>query len=99
MKFMVSWSIDQDKWLPILEMWASMSAAERADAGPGVSIIGRWHDTARRGGVLILETDDLPALNAYLSRWNPHMELDIAPVLDDEESAALAKEVLAGSGG
>jgi hypothetical protein len=96
---MTTWSIDQDKWLPILEMWGSMSAEERADAGPGVSIIGRWHDTAGRKGVAIFEAADLAALNTYLGQWNPHMDMEVAPVLDDEESAAVARSLTGADSG
>jgi hypothetical protein len=37
---------------------------------------------------------DLAARNRYLGRWNPFMDMDIAPVLDDEESAAAAKSIV-----
>lgn len=99
MKFMVSWSIDQDKWLPILENWGSMTPEERLDAGEGVEIIGRWHDMAARQGVAIVETDDAAALHRYLGMWNPHMDMDVSPVLDDDESGALAKAMTAGADG
>ena len=46
-----------------------------------------------------METTDLSALNRYLNRWNPFMEVDVVPVLDDEETAALAKDVLADHSG
>ncbi len=95
MKFMVSWSIDQDKWLPILKQWGSMTPQERANVGEGVKMIGRWHDMAGRRGVGILETTDLAALNRYIGQWNPVMDIDIAPVLDDEESAEVAKSLAA----
>lgn len=94
MKFMVSWQVTQDKWLPVLKKWSSLTAAQRADAGKGAKIIGRWHDTAGRGGVAIMEATDLAAMNRYLGQWNPYMDLSVAPVLDDEESAALAKAVI-----
>jgi hypothetical protein len=94
MKFMVSWSIEQDKWLPVLKKWASMTPEERANAGEGVKIIGRWHDTASRGGVAIMEATDLVALNRYLGQWNPAMDMEVAPVLDDEESATLGRALL-----
>ena len=99
MKFMVSWSIDQDKWMDVLETWVSMTPEERADAGEGVETIGRWHDMAARQGVAILETDDASALNRYLGRWNPNMDMDVSPVLDDEESAAVAHAMTAGEDG
>ncbi len=31
----------------------------------------------------------------YLGQWNPSMDLDIAPVLNDEETAAAAKSIVA----
>ncbi len=99
MKFMVSWCVGTDQWLPVLKRWSSMTREQRADAGKGVKLIGRWHDVAARRGVAILESTDLPAVQGYLGQWNPVMDLDIAPVLDDEESAAVAKVVLANQGG
>ena len=95
MKFMVTWSINEEQWLPILEVFSSMTPEQRADVGDGVKMIGRWHDTNSRSGVAIMETTDLAALNRYLGQWNPFMDLDVSPVLDDEETAALAKDVLA----
>lgn len=99
MRFMVHWSIDQDKWMGVLELWGSMTPDERMDAGEGVNILGRWHDVAGRTGVAIIETDDLSALSLYLGQWNPHMDIDVTPVLDDEESAAVARAMTASGGG
>lgn len=98
MKFMVTWQIEQDKWFDILKVWTSLTPAERVDAGEGVSIIGRWHNTASRTGVAIVEATDTAAFYRYLGRWNPYMELEVAPVLDDEESAALGAATLADHG-
>ena len=94
MKFMVNWSIDQDAWLPILEKWTSMTAEERADAGEGVTIIGRWHDLSSRTGVAIIEASDAAAIMSYLGQWNPHMDMDVSPVLADEESVPACKAIL-----
>lgn len=98
MKFAVAWQINQEKWLDVLKVWVSLSAAERADAGEGVKIIGRWHNTAARGGVAIMEASDTAKLYRYLARWNPYMDITVSPVLEDEESAALAKASLADHG-
>jgi len=95
MKFMVTWSVDEAHWLPILEAFSSMTPEQRADVGDSVKMIGRWHDTNSKTGVAIMETTDLAALNRYLCQWNPFMKIEVAPVLDDEETAALAKAVLA----
>jgi hypothetical protein len=93
MKFMTCWAIDQEKWLPILAKWGSMTPEQRANDGPGVTLIGRWHDMAGRRGVAIYEATDLAALSISIANWNPYMDIDIAPVLDDEESAAAARTI------
>jgi hypothetical protein len=59
MKFMVRWSIREDRWLSILKLWSEMTPQQRADGGSGVKILGRWHDLAARSGVAILEATDL----------------------------------------
>jgi hypothetical protein len=99
MKFMVNWSVDQDKWLPILEQRGSMTADQHVDAGPGVSIVGQWQDTGRRTGVAIIEASDLSALSTHLGQWNPHMDMDVTPVLDDEEAAVVARALTDGGEG
>ena len=95
MKFKVEWSMGCEGYLDILNIFSSMTPEQRADVGDGVTMIGRWHDMNSRSGVAIMETTDLAALNRYLGQWNPYMDLDVSPVLDDEETAALAKDVLA----
>ena len=94
MKFMAKWSIEQDKWVPILKVWTSLTPGQRADAGEGVKIIGRWHDVNARSGVAIIETSDAAAMGRYLNQWNTMCNLEVAPVLDDEESAAVGKKAL-----
>jgi len=94
-KFRVTWNIHEDKWLPILKKWIAMSPQERANAGDGVKIIGRWLDMAGRTGVLILESNDLAAVQRYIGHWNPYMDIELTPVVDDEESAAIARQIVA----
>ena len=98
MKLMVTWRIQQDKWLPILKKWSSMTPEQRADAGKGVKIVGRWHDLAGRRGVAIIDAADVADAQRYLGQWNPFMDMDMTPVLDDEASAALAKSIVADHG-
>jgi hypothetical protein len=95
MKFMVTWRVHDDKRTEVLGMWSSLTPKQRSDAGEGVKIVGRWHDLAAGMGVLIAETDNLTALNRYLGQWNPFMDVEVVPVLDDEESAAAAKLIIA----
>lgn len=51
-----------------------------------------------RTGVLIVEATDLAAVLRYSGQWNPHMDIEITPVVDDEESAAIGKDIVAASG-
>ncbi len=99
MKFMVSWDVHPDKRLDVLQKWCSMTPEERGYGGEGVTLVGRWHNSAEMTGVGIFEANDLAALYRYLGQWNPVMDLVVAPVLDDEESAAVGCQVLADLGG
>ena len=62
--------------------------------GPLVKTIGRWHDLVRGCGVAIFETEDTEALNLALLPWTDLCDIDLVPVLDDEESAALGRAVV-----
>jgi len=97
MKFLVTWNISQDKWISVLETFSSMSPAERLDAGQGVEIVGRWHDVSARTGVAIFEARDLMAMQRYSLRWNPYMDLTIAPVLGDEEAVTVYRQLVGSS--
>ncbi len=96
MKFRVNWSIQQDKWLPVMKRWSSMSPQERANEFPaGGKLAGRWHDMTGRTGVLIVESNDLAAVQLWIGKWNPYLDVDLTPVVDDEESAAIARQIVA----
>jgi len=94
MKFMINWDVHPDKRVEVMQTWAGMTAEQRADLGPGLRMIGRWHNLAEYTGVLIVEANDAMALSTYLGQWNPYMDLDVAPVLDDEETAAAGRTLL-----
>jgi hypothetical protein len=67
----------------------------RRATGDRRKIIGRWHDLAARTGVIILESDDLAAVQRYIGLWNPYMETDLVPVLDDNEATAVGRQIIA----
>jgi hypothetical protein len=92
MKFMVAWKIAHDEWIAVAKTFSSMSGKDRVDAGEGVKIVGRWHDLVSRTGVAIFEANDLAAVQRYALRWNPYMDLTIAPVVEDEEAASVLRE-------
>jgi hypothetical protein len=94
MKFMVTWRIHPEKRHETMKVWSSLKPEQRADAGSGVKILGRWHNIAEFTGVAILETESTAAMSLYLMQWNSMMDMDVAPVLDDEESAQAGKKFL-----
>jgi hypothetical protein len=98
MKFMVTWDIPENNWLPVIKMFSSMSPAERANYGDGVKAVGRWHDPVGRKGVVVVESDSLAAVQRYMGKWNPHMELTVTPVVDDEEAATVYKQIVSDNG-
>src|SRR5215470_17471944 len=95
MKYMATWNIPPDKWLPLCSRWGALSPQERANAGEGVKIVGRWADLAARTGVAIFESNNLAAVQPYVGQWNAYMDITLVPVLEDEESAAVARQIVA----
>ncbi len=98
MKFLVTWSLHKEKRNDVLSAWSSLTPAQRADVGPGLKLIGRWHSLAEGRGAAVFEASDLSALERYSGQWSPMMDLRVVPVLDDEESAAAAKDIVAARG-
>lgn len=95
MKFMVNWRVHPDKRVRVITLWSGLRAKQRADVGPGLRLIGRWHNFGEYTGVAVVEANDAATLLVYLGKWNPVMDLDVSPVLDDEESAATGKAIVA----
>ena len=95
MKFMVTWELYPEKKLEVLAAWAGMPAAQRSKLGKGLKFIGRWHDMAAGTGVLIVDTSDASALGRYIGQWMPYMDIQVSPCMDDRESGALAKKIVA----
>jgi len=96
MKFMVLWQIHSDKRQEVLTTFGGMELADyQAGSGPGVKVIGRWHDMITLTGVAICEADEAEALGRWLMPWQSVCDIEILPALEDEEAHALAREMLA----
>jgi hypothetical protein len=92
MKFMATWQVHEDKRHETLKAFSQMTPADdKADMGNKVKLIGRWHDVAGFTGVAIFETDDPEAIPAWLLNWNHSIDIEVTPVLDDEETRAVGK--------
>jgi hypothetical protein len=93
MKFMVTWRVHPDKRHEALKVFSKMTSADdAADRGPKIKLVGRWHDLARFTGVAICESDDAEAVAAWALNWNGVLDLEVVPVLDDDEAKALGKK-------
>ena len=93
MKFMVTWQIHEDKRHELYKASSMMTAGDdQANMGSNIKMIGRWHDLATMSGVAIAESDDASALFNWALNWNENLDVEITPVLDDDEARALGKK-------
>ena len=91
MKFMITWVSDSEKRHDVYKTFAQMTDADdEADRG-GVQLIGRWHDVGAGKGVAICESNDLAAVHSWIFNWNNALDLEITPVVDDDECKAIVK--------
>ena len=96
MKFLVTWQLHEGKLHDTLAMFAQMSDEdEQAQMPEGVRIIGRWHDLVRGSGAAVVESPSAEALAAYSLGWNQFMDLDVTPVVEDDEARALGRNLAA----
>lgn len=98
MKFMVTWSIPQDKWLPIIKKFTGLSPQEQRNAGEGATMVGRWHDAAGRKGVAIFEANSVAPVQRYIGLWNTYCDIEITPVVDDEEATVVYRQIITDNG-
>ena len=92
MKFMITWQFHQGKLHEALSRFSKMTPEQDvADRGSRIKQIGRWHDLARGRGVVICESDSAEAVANWALNWNSLLDVDVVPVLDDNETRALGK--------
>jgi len=95
MKFMVAWRVQEDRRHEALKIFSGMSDEEAASEFGDLEVIGRWHDLIGFTGVAIVETDNPDALTAWLIKWNDMVDIETAPVLDDQEARDLGRKTIA----
>jgi hypothetical protein len=93
MKFMITWQFRPGKLHDGLSQFSQMKAEQdQADHGSAVKLIGRWHDLPRGRGVVICESASAEAVSNWALNWNSILDVDVAVVLDDDETRALGKK-------
>ncbi len=96
MRFMVHWKIHRDKGKEAIANFAGLDLDDyKAQSGPDVHVIGRWHDVLTLTGVVIAEADTAEALGKWLIPWHPLCDFEIVTAMTDEEAHALAQEMTA----
>ena len=90
MKFMISWALHTDTREDTLAYFSQMTPEDdREMLGDTITLVGRWHDLVSGAGVAILESDDLSAVNNFCLNWTNVCDINITPVLSDEEARAV----------
>ena len=87
MQFMVTYSID----IPQRDAAEARFLETGAIPPEGAQMIGRWHCTGERRGVMILESDDMTVVTKFMRQWNDVLNFQITPVVNDEQLAAVMK--------
>jgi hypothetical protein len=75
-------------WEPDTATQAEAIRRFRATGGQppaGAKLLGRWIRADFTGGVALIESDDPQALTEFSLMWSDLMQLEIVPVLDDQE--------------
>ena len=86
MKFMLKWRVHPNKRHDVLKGFSQMdAAADKADMGDQIKLIGRWHDVAKFEGVAIYESNDSLAMSQWALNWNNVLDAEVSVVLDDDE--------------
>ncbi len=93
MKYLVQWRVHEGERHEVLKGFAAMSKSDDERDLGGVKLIGRWHDLVGFTGIAIAETDDPTAMHKWLLNWNAVIDVEITPVLDDEEARAVGREI------
>ena len=83
MQFMVTYSID----IPQRDAAEARFLETGAIPPEGVQMLGRWHCTGERRGVMILESDDMTLVMKFMRQWNDVLNFKITPVVGDAQLA------------
>ena len=93
MKFMITWQVHEGKLLDATKIFSQMTAKDdKKDRGENINLIGRWHSIGDGTGVTICETEDPQALGAWALNWMSFLDVQVKPILDDEEVREIGRK-------
>lgn len=89
MKFMLTW-----RTRPGLYKAAFQQFLKTGGPPPkGVKQVARYHVPGSTAGWHVLETDDMTALAEHVNNWGDLIDVDLNPVVEDEQAAEAASRV------
>jgi len=59
----------------------------------GIKMLGRWHDIGKISGTAIAETNDPTLMAKWALEWNDLFEMDVRPVITDEQAGPLMAQM------
>ena len=91
MKFMLTFSIRPE----VKGRDEAIARFKRTGGQPpqGAHLLGRWTRTDFGGGFVLLESDDAKALTEFSLMWSDVIQLEIVPVVPDEELTEVLQRV------
>jgi hypothetical protein len=91
MKFIVTFSWEPDKQVRAEGIARFLETGGQPPAG--AKLLGRWTRLDFSGGFVLVESDDPKALTEFALNWSDLMELQVIPVVEDQELAEVLQRV------
>jgi len=88
MKFMIFWKIPPASYKAAVEQFLGTGAPVPA----GLETLGRWHAPGSTMGWHLVQGNET-ALAEHAAEWGATLELQICPVVEDEQAGAAAAKV------
>jgi hypothetical protein len=73
-----------------------LSVIEEGEMPAGVKLICRYHSTATRWAVMVLETDTITGIHLWAAKFNDLVDFDIHPVETEDSVQPIVEAILEG---
>ena len=95
MLYQNKWTMFPEKKMDCYKAFSQMTPEDDIqDAGPDISILGRWHAVGGGSGVCICETNNIEALTGWMVNWAGMCDIKVQPVIDDATCRQVVSEKL-----
>ena len=94
MLFRVNWQIDKHNRNEVVKRFLQMADNSDYDLPEGLTLIGRWHNSAGINGTQIFETDDIMLLYNWMTNWTDVLVFECDAVVEDEDAGKLCVEMM-----